>query len=139
MPKPQPQYNNPTPVAVALIPKDGGLIIIRRAIAPIGGWALPGGFIDEMETAEIACAREVKEETGFILEAGMFKPMTTRITPRNQLLIFLLYTGSTKEIDLNDFVPNKEASACLIGYPKDELCFPLHTELLQMRHLWERI
>lgn len=41
------------------------VLLIERAHDPFRGkWALPGGFIDESETAEAAANRELFEETG---------------------------------------------------------------------------
>src|SRR4051794_36608810 len=62
-------YLNPIPVAVCLVPVDGGLLTVRRAIEPGRGLlALPGGYINQDETWQAACAREVREETGLILD-----------------------------------------------------------------------
>src|SRR5205814_8192464 len=56
---------NPIPVAVCLLPVDGGLLVIRRAIPPkVGELALPGGYVDLSETWQQAAARELEEETG---------------------------------------------------------------------------
>ena len=42
-----------------------GLLLIRRGAPPfLGGYALPGGFMEVGETAEQGCARELLEETG---------------------------------------------------------------------------
>lgn len=56
-------YCNPTPtVDVVIYDPARGVVLIERANPPYGH-ALPGGFIDEGETAEAAAVREMREET----------------------------------------------------------------------------
>jgi len=43
------------------------IVLIERGSEP-HGWALPGGFIDEGERAEVAARREAREETGLTVE-----------------------------------------------------------------------
>jgi 8-oxo-dGTP diphosphatase len=48
---------------------NGKIIFIRRKNPPYkGSWAFPGGFVEYGETVEEAVLREVKEETGVIIE-----------------------------------------------------------------------
>ena len=57
-------YANPTPTTDVIIHDPArGIVIINRKNEP-HGYALPGGFIDEGETAEHAARREMLEETG---------------------------------------------------------------------------
>ncbi len=51
-------------VALAGDPADRILLVQRRAPPFQGGWALPGGFVDEGETTRAAAGRELAEETG---------------------------------------------------------------------------
>jgi 8-oxo-dGTP diphosphatase len=49
--------------------EDGKIVFIRRKNPPFQGfWALAGGFVEYGETLEAAVMREVKEETGLIVE-----------------------------------------------------------------------
>ena len=58
-------YKNPLPVAVAIAVRDKRFLLIKRGIPPKkGAWGSPSGFIESGETAEEACLRELKEETG---------------------------------------------------------------------------
>jgi ADP-ribose pyrophosphatase YjhB (NUDIX family) len=58
-------YKNPLPVAVAIAVRDEKFLLIKRGLPPRQGmWASPAGFIESGETAEEACLRELKEETG---------------------------------------------------------------------------
>lgn len=63
-------------VAVRSIVRDGdGLVLLlRRAAggAGAGAWCLPGGKVDFDESAEVAAARELGEETGLVCKSARF-------------------------------------------------------------------
>lgn len=63
-------YFNPSAsVACFVTNREGELLLVRRAREPAKGTLdLPGGFLDMYETAEEAVRREVKEETGLLLD-----------------------------------------------------------------------
>jgi len=139
-------YKNPTPVAVALIrvknrPEDSkaqGLLVGRRTIDPCKGeFSFPGGYVDELESAEVAAARELQEETGIIVPAEHFRPVATRITPQNRVLIFCFTETTLLRSDLHQFTPNNECDALSVRDQFDTLCFPTHTDVLRNRGLWD--
>lgn len=59
-------------VAGAVVVDGGRALLLRRApdrqVLP-GAWDLPGGHLEEGETFEEALAREIREETGWRLDA----------------------------------------------------------------------
>jgi len=66
-------FRSVTPKAAvsAIIIEDDRLLLIRRAKDPNKGlWSFPGGGIELGETAAEACAREVFEETGLVVDVG---------------------------------------------------------------------
>ena len=61
-------FNSSASTAVFITDKEGKLLVSKRAIEPVKGTLdLPGGFVDMYETAEEAVIREIKEETGLII------------------------------------------------------------------------
>ncbi len=126
-------YLNPIPVAVALVPVDGGLLCIRRGIEPHRGLlALPGGYVDFGETWQQACAREVREETGLFIAADEIRERRVLSAPRGLLLIFG-EAHPRRAADLPPFVPTDETTERLIIDRPIELAFPLHTQVM---HEW---
>lgn len=62
-------YRNPLPTVDVIIERDSKILMIRRRNEPFKGYlALPGGFINEGETAETAMKRETVEETSLEVE-----------------------------------------------------------------------
>ena len=57
-------YENPLPAVVAVVRNNKKILLVKRGIEPHKGrWTLPSGFIEIEETPQIACLRELKEET----------------------------------------------------------------------------
>jgi ADP-ribose pyrophosphatase YjhB (NUDIX family) len=58
-------WRNPAPVGMALIEREGKLVLIRRQADPLAGyWAPPAGYVERGESVPQAVLREAKEETG---------------------------------------------------------------------------
>ena len=56
-------YQDPKVATGTLFTVDGGIVLVRRAIAPsYGKWVFPGGFVDKGERVEEAAIRETREE-----------------------------------------------------------------------------
>ena len=67
-------YDYPRPAVsadvVVLDPKSNSILLIQRKKDPFAlSWALPGGFMDMDESAEVAAIRELKEETGLVVDS----------------------------------------------------------------------
>lgn len=125
-------YKNPIPVAVVVISVDEGILLIQRNIAPqIGGWAFPGGFVDEGETVQEAAKRELQEEVGIDYQ-GDFTIIGIESTPhRENMLIFLKANQDLKLSDLEMFKANKEVQAIKVIKRYEDLCFSLHSLVLR--------
>ncbi len=131
-------WANPIPVSVVLVPvEDGGrtgLLVVRRAIEPrLGRLALVGGFLEEQESWQEGGAREVREETGVVIDPAGVEPLWFASSePRpNRVLLFSVARPVTTAA-LPAFHADAETSERGLVYGPDGLsdvfAFPLHVE-----------
>lgn len=124
-------YLNPTPVAVVLLPVDGGLYTIRRGIEPRKGQlALPGGYINLGESWQKAAARELYEESGITIDVEEVKLFNVLSAPDGTVLIFGIANERRSE-DLPEFIISEETSEALIIKEPQNLAFPLHSQVVR--------
>jgi ADP-ribose pyrophosphatase YjhB (NUDIX family) len=135
-------WANPIPVAVVLLPViDGartGLLVVRRAIPPVGKLALVGGFIEEHEPWQVCAAREMREETGIAIDPATLEPLWyASSAPRPDRVLLFSLAPAIDASALPPFIPNAEVSqrgiwfgpgAAGVDGPDDHLGFPLHAE-----------
>src|SRR5262245_25105628 len=123
-------YLNPIPVAVCLLPVDGGLLVIRRAIPPaVGQLALPGGFIDVGETWQQAATRELLEETGVVIDAEEIRHFRTHSSRSGDGVLLVFGVARERSWSSLSFAPkDADASERLVIKEKQPMAFPLHTQ-----------
>jgi ADP-ribose pyrophosphatase YjhB (NUDIX family) len=120
---------NPTPVAVILVPVDGGLLTVRRKIPPqAGALALPGGYVNLGETWQQAGAREVYEETGVAVDPEGIVDFRA-ISGESTVLVFGVARPLTGVPRLT--APNDEVSELVILRDPEPLAFPSHTRAVE--------
>lgn len=129
-------WANPVPVSVVLVPvrvaARTGLLVVRRAIEPaLGKLALVGGFLEAHETWQQGGAREVREETGVIIDADRLTPLWfASSTPRHDRVLLFAVAAETDVTALPPYVRDAETSARGLVFGPDGLdavfAFPLH-------------
>ena len=67
-------------VGAFVFDRDGRVLLVQRAKDPGKGlWTVPGGRLERNETLAQAVAREVREETGLIVEVGALACVVERM------------------------------------------------------------
>jgi len=67
-------------VGAVIVTDDGRVVLVKRGHEPLAGtWTLPGGAVEVGETARAATAREIREETGLIVDVGPVIDVVDRI------------------------------------------------------------
>ena len=116
-------YRNPTPTAdVIIYDQKQGIVIIKRQNKPLG-YALPGGFVEEGETAETCAKREMLEETGLEVELlGLLGVYSHPKRDPRQHTLTCVFVGTPKD-SLKLSAGDDAAEAKF--YPLDHLPSPL--------------
>ena len=82
-------YSDPKVAVAAIIPMDGGIVLIKRAIEPrIGKWSFPSGYVDRGEKLERALEREVLEECGLAVSVDWLVGVYSEI---GQAVVLVVY------------------------------------------------
>lgn len=123
-------WRNPLPVAVLVVPVDGGVLAIRRDIEPhIGSLALPGGFVNYGESWQTGAARELFEETQIKTDPNGIRVLDVKSAPDSTILIFGEAAPMT-EASLPPFTKTDETSERVVLKAFAKLAFPLHEQVL---------
>jgi 8-oxo-dGTP diphosphatase len=75
---------------------DGKILMV---LSPRRGWELPGGQVDQGESLREALYREVLEESGVIIEAGMLACIHHNLKPPPKLIFGFLGTWTSGELE----------------------------------------
>jgi len=135
------QFVTPIPAAVALVlDRNNRLLLMRRAHEPgFGKLGLPGGVIEPGEPAELACAREMLEETGIDLPASAYTYLGTccnrypfqGYTWPTLDILFVARTDNFDKAHAVDGEASEIVAVPLAEVGLDELAFPTHAEAVE--------
>lgn len=124
-------YENPVPGVGVLIEHGDSIVLVQRDRAPhIGGWALPGGFIEADERVEQAAVREALEETNLDIELlelfGVYS--FPEGPPRSGLIIF--YRARARDITALRPGDDARGAALFTADALPDVCFRTHREVI---------
>ncbi len=121
-------------VAAIVFDPEGRVLLVERAHPPgVGQWSVPGGKLESSETLAQAVAREVREETGLVVEVGPLSCVVERMGDDFHYVILDYLArviggpdGFTKLVP----VPGTDAAAARWVGPDELLKLPLTEGLL---------
>lgn len=129
------EFINCGTVCCVLLPCDGGLILIRRGDRSMEGYgelALPGGFQEGRisEPVRLTAAREVKEETGLVINPALLSVVNVETDEYRHNVIFFEYPnlGSWPEVARQLAWPANEILAVERLLRPIDTAFPFHTQ-----------
>jgi 8-oxo-dGTP diphosphatase len=123
-------------VAAIITPDDDKpdiILLTKRCVTPFQGyWCLPGGHINDYETAEEAVVREVMEETGLHFNSPVFLYFFNELFPQHQFhAVALAFYGTGR--GNAELMPDEVEEIAWFSL-EDALALPLafnHLQILQ--------
>jgi ADP-ribose pyrophosphatase YjhB (NUDIX family) len=84
-------YRNPVPATGCVVESNRSVLLARRKFEPWKGcWYVPSGFVEYGDEVEETARREVREETGLVVELGpLFGVYSYFDDPRQDGIVFL--------------------------------------------------
>jgi len=108
--------------------RPGTVVLVERRFPP-HGWALPGGFVDEGETTDVAVRRELREETGLDLhDVRLFGVYSDPARDPRGHTVSVVYTATASGVPVAGDDAGKAEVFDLDDLP-GPLCFD-HAEIL---------
>jgi len=138
-------YKNPIPVVVGLIcDTQNRVLIIQRKIEPhIGGWALPGGYVEEGDDWRVALQKELLQEALIEVSAtpARMKLLDVASTPDTKRILIFAKVGAPGILKTRRFLSTDETLKrewLAFDQRKNiKLCFSLHQKVLDAH--WKNV
>ena len=131
-------YRNPVPAAGCVVEQEGRLLLARRKFEPWQGcWYFPSGFVEYGDDVEDTARREVREETGLLVELGPLFGIYSYFDDPRQHGIIILYRATIVGGTPEEFARKRDvlAAHCAdVGRDPKEILLSAHVRLGEDRN-----
>ena len=111
------------------------MLWIRRGTPPrVGFWTVPGGYVEPGESPAVAAAREIREETGAIVNSADLKLILVGVLPHMKQL----YLGFMGHLDERSHLRETEEASEIALYSREEVPYSDLT-YPQVRSIYDHI
>ena len=127
-------YRNPVPATGCVVEQLGAVLLARRKFEPWKGcWYVPSGFVEYGDDVEETARREVREETGLVVELGPLFGVYSYFDDPRQDGIIILYRASVVDgaLEAGDDAAEVAFFAADRLPPPDEVGFASHRQALR--------
>lgn len=122
-------YQDPKVVAGTIFTLDGGIVLLKRGVAPaMGKWVFPGGYVDRGESVEDAAIRETKEESMLDVKLASLLNVYSYARSPNVVVVYAAEVVGGELAAADESVEARAFQASQI--PWDELAFESTREAL---------